>query len=70
LRTAHPRARSHRSRRRPLTEFGSRSPLHAFGVWLIKSALIILIGLAAWIYVSNVAIPNYTNQMIERIESQ
>jgi hypothetical protein len=69
LRTAHPRARSRRSRRRPLTEFGSQS-LHAFGVWLIKSALIILIGLAAWIYVSNVAIPNYTNQMIERIESQ
>ena len=70
MRTAHPSARRRRRRRRPFAEFASRSPLHAFGVWLIKSALIILVSFAAWLSVSNVAIANYTNQMVERIASQ
>jgi hypothetical protein len=46
-----------RSRRRPLTDYASRSPLHAFGVWLFRSALILLMGLAAWLLVANWAVP-------------
>ncbi|MCV0377400.1 hypothetical protein [Microbacterium sp.] len=46
-----------RSRRRPLTDFASRSPLHAFGVWLFRSALIVLMGLTAWLLIANWAVP-------------
>lgn len=46
-----------RSRRRPLTDYASRSPLHAFGVWLIRSALIALMTLAVWLLVANWAVP-------------
>jgi hypothetical protein len=46
-----------RSRRRPLTDFASRSPLHAFGVWLLRSALIALMALAVWLLIANWAVP-------------
>jgi hypothetical protein len=46
-----------RSRRRLLTDYASRSPLHAFGVWLFRSALIVLMGLAAWLLIANWAVP-------------
>ena len=45
-----------RSRRRPLTDFANRSPLHAFGVWLFRSALIALIALAVWLLIANWAV--------------
>ena len=35
-----------RSHRRPLTDYASRSPLHALGVWLLRSALIALMTFA------------------------
>jgi hypothetical protein len=47
-----------RSRRRPLTDFASRSLLHAFGVWLLRSVLIIVMGLIAWLLVTNWAVPS------------
>lgn len=47
-----------RSRRRPLTEFASRSPLHALGVWLVKAAVIALMFLAAWLLIANWAVPS------------
>ena len=46
-----------RSRRRPLTDFARRSLLHALGVWLFRSALILLMGLAAWLLIANWAVP-------------
>ena len=49
-----------RSRTRPLTDYASRSPLHAFGVWMLRSALIALIGLAAWLLVADWAVPTLT----------
>jgi uncharacterized membrane protein YccF (DUF307 family) len=33
-----------RSRKRPLTEFASRSHAHAFGVWLLRAARFVLVG--------------------------
>lgn len=41
-------------KRRPLTEFASRSPLHAFGVWLLKSALILAMGAIFILVIINV----------------
>ena len=52
-----------RSRRRPLSEFASRSPVHALGVWLLKSALVALFFLAAWLLVSNWAVPSLVEGM-------
>ena len=47
-----------RSRRRPLTEFATRSPIHAFGVWLLRSAFVALLFLGAWLLVVNWAVPS------------
>ena len=46
-----------RSRRRPLTDFASRSPLHAVGVWLFRSALIALMTLGVWLLIAKWAVP-------------
>jgi hypothetical protein len=46
-----------RSRRRPLTNFASRSPLHGLGVWLFGSALIALMTLGVWLLIANWAVP-------------
>ncbi len=45
------------ARRRPLTEFASRSPLHAFGVWLFRAALVALMTLGVWLLILNWAVP-------------
>jgi hypothetical protein len=42
---------------RPLTEFANRSPMHAFAVWLLKSALIGLLVVGLWLVVVNWAVP-------------
>lgn len=47
-----------RSRRRPLTDYASRSPLHAAGVWLFRSALIAVMTLGVWLLIANLAIPS------------
>lgn len=47
-----------RSRRRPLTEFAKRSPMHALGVWLLRSALTAGLFLGAWLLVVNWAVPS------------
>ena len=47
-----------RSLRRPLTDYASRSPLHAVGVWLFRSALVALMTLAAWLLIANWAVPS------------
>ena len=52
-----------RSRRRPLTEFANRSPLHAFGVWLLRSALIALMALAVWLLIVDWAVPSLIEGM-------
>ncbi len=46
-----------RSRRRPLTDFASRSPIHAVGVWLFRTALIGLMMLGIWLLIENWAAP-------------
>lgn len=46
-----------RARRRPLTGFASRSPLAAFGVWLLRAALIALITFGVWLLIANWALP-------------
>ena len=47
-----------RSRRRPLTECASRSPPHAFGVWLVRAALLAVLFLGVWLLVAYWAVPN------------
>ena len=47
-----------RSRRRPLTEFSRRSPAHAVGVWLLRTALVGLLFLSVWLLVVNWAVPS------------
>lgn len=59
-----------RSRRRPLTEFASRSPLHAFAVWMLRSALIALMFLAVYLLVVNVAVPALSAGMANQINSR
>ena len=51
-------ARRRSRRRRPLTEFASRSPLHALGVWLLRAAMTLLLFLALWLLVINWAVPS------------
>ena len=46
-----------RSRRRPLTEFASRSPLHAFGVWLFRAAIYAGLVLAVYLLIANILVP-------------
>lgn len=52
---------------RPLTEFASRSPLHAFGVWLLRTALVGLIALAVYLLVVNVLVPGLADRMVEQM---
>jgi hypothetical protein len=47
-----------RSRRRPLTELARRSPLHAFGVWLVRAALFAVLFPGIWLLVAYWAVPN------------
>ena len=47
-----------RSPRRPLNRLASRSPLHAFAAWLLRSALIGVIFLIVWLLISNWAVPS------------
>ena len=56
-----------RSRRRPLTNFATRSPLHGLVVWLGRSALILLAGWIAYLLVVNVIVPGYVEQMVEQV---
>lgn len=52
-----------RRSRRPLTEFASRSPLLVFGVWLLRSALVALLFLGAWLLVANWAVPTLVESL-------
>ena len=52
-----------RSRSRPLTDFAKGSPLHAFGVWLFRSALIGLMAFAIWLLIANWAVPTVVEGM-------
>jgi hypothetical protein len=47
-----------RPRRRPLTEFADRSPVHAFAVWILRAFLIALLFLGIWLLVVNWAVPS------------
>lgn len=58
-----------RSRRRPLTEFAARSPLHALGVWLLRSALIGLMLLALYLLIVNVLAPGLADSFVEQIQT-
>ena len=51
-------ARRRSRTRRPLTDFARRSPLHAFGVWLLRSALIAALFLALYLFVVTWAVPS------------
>jgi hypothetical protein len=44
--------------------------VHAFAVWLIRAGLILVVGLAAWTFVSEVVIPGYVDRMVEQVQSQ
>lgn len=59
-----------RSRRRPLTDFAARSPLHAVGVWLLRSALIALLFLAAYLVIVNVLVPELGDRLVEQIRTR
>lgn len=50
-------ARRRRRSKAPLSAFASRSPLHAFAVWLFRSAVIVLMGFAIWLLIANWAVP-------------
>ncbi len=52
-----------RSRRRPLTEFAKRSPLHALIVWLLKSGLIALLLLGLWLLITTWAVPSLSESL-------
>jgi hypothetical protein len=52
-----------RSRRRPLTEFAKRSPLHALGVWLLRSGLIALLFLGLWLLITTWAVPSLSESL-------
>jgi hypothetical protein len=59
-----------RSRKRPLTEFASRSPLHAFAAWLLRAALTALMFLALYWMIANVAVPALTNSFLDQMNRQ
>lgn len=59
-----------RSRRRPLTEFAARSPLHAIGVWLLRSALIGLMFFAVYLLIVNILAPGLVDGLLEQIETR
>jgi hypothetical protein len=58
-----------RSRRRPLTEYASRSPLHAFAVWLLKSAVIVGMALCVYLVVTQILIPGYVDQVVHQMQN-
>ena len=51
-------ARRRSRTRRPLTDFARRSPLHAFGVWLLRSTMVAALFLALYILIVNWAVPS------------
>jgi hypothetical protein len=51
-----------------LAQFAQRSPVHAFGVWLFKSTLILLVGFLVWLVVSNVLVPNLVDQFVQQVQ--
>ena len=57
-----------RHRKRPLTDFANRSPLHALAVWLLRSALILLLGLAVYLLIANVIVPGFGESLVERMK--
>jgi hypothetical protein len=59
-----------RARRRPLTEFASRSPIHAFGVWLVRNAVLLAIAGAMFLFIWNVALPNLIDGFSDVIRNQ
>lgn len=58
-----------RSRRRPLTDYASRSPLHAFAVWLLKTAIIVGAAIAVYVVVTQILIPGYANQLVHQVQN-
>jgi hypothetical protein len=58
-----------RSRRRPLTEYASRLPLHAFAVWLLKSAVIFGMALGVYLVVTQILIPGYVDQVVHQMQN-
>ena len=59
-----------RSRKRPLTEFASRSPVHALMAWLLRAALTAVMFLALYWMIANVAVPALTNTFLEQMNSR
>ena len=57
-------------RRRPLAEFASRSPLHAFEVWVLESALVLTMGVIFILLVMNVAVPMMSGGFIRVIQDR
>lgn len=47
-----------RSRRRALTDFANRSPIHAFAAWILRAALIAAAFVGLWLLVANWAVPS------------
>lgn len=59
-----------RGRRRPLREFAGRSPLYALGMWLLRSAVILILGLVFFLLVANVAIPMLSDGIVSVIRNR
>jgi hypothetical protein len=59
-----------RARRRPLAEFAARSPLHAIGVWLLRSALIGVMFLGLYLLIVNVLAPGLVEGMLEQMDTR
>lgn len=59
-----------RSRRGPLTEFASRSPMHAFLVWLVRTSLLVLIGVGAYLIIMNLLVPNMIDGLVQQVQNR
>jgi hypothetical protein len=54
-------------RRRPLTEFAQRSPLHAVLAALIRFALLALLAVVAFLVIMNVLVPNMIDGLVDEL---
>jgi hypothetical protein len=59
-----------RPRTRPLRDFANRSPVHAFGVWLLKSALILTLGAIFILVIINIAVPMMSDGFLRVIQNR
>ena len=63
-------ARRRYPRRRPLTEFARRSPLHALAAGLIRFALLAGLALVFYVVVMNVLAPDLVDDLVDEFRNQ